>query len=616
MLKFRIIVFLLICSGKLVAQLDSLQYLNVVNLQSITLNKYSKGFKVNTLNDSIIIQNPESFSTLLRFNSPIYIKEYGAGGTSSASFRGTNASNTAVVWNGININSINNGQSEFNSINVSLFESIDIRSGGGSIEYGSGAVGGTIHLNDQLKFGKHLTNQVVSSYGSYNTLHSLYKFSYGSERTAVKVGLAYNESENDYKWLSYNVKNENGAYKNTDFSISLAQKLGKFSKLSFYSSKYTGDRQFSGMLPNPSAAKEKYKDLSFRNLVDFQYHKNEFTHALKIAYLTQEYQYFANKNNDTHTFGSSKRFISKYDFNYKINANSNIQSYYEFESILGDTDQMAQRRRNQFSQSLIYNHYIPNIVALNFKLRQDVNFDYDIPLVYALGAEFTTSKNTFVRLNGSKNYRVPTYNDLFWPGSGNENLIPESSLQGEIGFVYKANGLKVDVGGFYIDSKDKIVWQPDEDKPGIWVPLNVDAVVNKGIELTVDYKRTVEKHFFDVRFNYSYTVSEDKLTKKMLPYVPKHLMNASFGYTFKRINAFYQHLFNGKIFTSEDNISLYSVPYFNVGNVGLTYTVIQQKEKTLGVGVKVNNVFNEVYQVLPSRPMPNRNMNININYKF
>ena len=102
----------------------------------------------------------------------------------------------------------------------------------------------------------------------------------------------------------------------------------------------------------------------------------------------------------------------------------------------------------------------------------------------------------------------------------------------------------------------------------------------------------------------------------MLPYVPKHLLNASLGYTFKRVNAFYQHLFNGRVFTSEDSIALYSVPYFNVGNVGVTYTLIQQKEKTLGIGIKVNNVFNEIYQVFYGRPMPNRNMNININYKF
>ncbi|WP_299527140.1 TonB-dependent receptor, partial [uncultured Lutibacter sp.] len=242
------------------AQKDSIISLDVINLQTIKLNKHSKGYKVVAISDSIIQHNTESFSSLLRFNSPIYMKEYGAGGTSSASFRGTSASNTAVIWNGININSINNGQTGFNSLNVGLFDNINVRSGGGSIEFGSGAIGGTVHLNDELKFGDYIKNQLVVSAGSFETYHNLYKFSFGSETTAIKVGLSYNESENNYKWLGYNLRNENGAYYNTDFSFSIAQKLSDFSKISFYTSKYNGNRQFSGQLPNPSAAKEKYKD--------------------------------------------------------------------------------------------------------------------------------------------------------------------------------------------------------------------------------------------------------------------------------------------------------------------------------------------------------------------
>jgi len=104
------------------SQKDTIVTLKVVNLQTIKLYKHSKGFKVLDLTDSIIEKNATSFTSLLRFNTPIYIKEYGAGGTSSASFRGTSASNTAVIWNGININSINNGQTEFNSLNISLFD--------------------------------------------------------------------------------------------------------------------------------------------------------------------------------------------------------------------------------------------------------------------------------------------------------------------------------------------------------------------------------------------------------------------------------------------------------------------------------------------------------------
>ena len=153
-----VLIFCIACFNG-IAQNDSLvnRLGEIVIHADEKLKKHSVGYKVITLSDSVIVKNIESFTSLLRFNSPLYLREYGAGGTSSASFRGTSASNTAVIWNGININSINNGQTGFNSLTVSLFDAIAIRSGGGSLEYGSGAVGGTIHLNDYLRFYQYKT---------------------------------------------------------------------------------------------------------------------------------------------------------------------------------------------------------------------------------------------------------------------------------------------------------------------------------------------------------------------------------------------------------------------------------------------------------------------------
>ncbi|SNR32864.1 iron complex outermembrane recepter protein [Lutibacter agarilyticus] len=619
MMRNILFVFILLIVSKSFAQLDSIQKLKVVNLSSAKLQKHSKGFKVLALSDSIILKNTESFTTLLRFNTPIYIKEYGAGGTSTASFRGTSASNTAVIWNGININSINNGQTGFNALTVNLFDNIDVRSGGGSIEFGSGAIGGTIHLNDQLRFGNHIDNQLVASGGSYDTYNNLYKFSFGSERIAAKFGASYNQSENDYDWLGTDgLKNENGAYNNLSFSLGFGYKLNKFSKLSVFSSKFNGSREFSGTLPNPSAAKEKYKDYNFRNLIAYNYRKNEFAHDVRFAYLTQEYRYFADKNVDFYNYGKSKTFLLKYDFSFQILDNSSIESITELESVFGSTDEIIEKNRKQFSQSIIYNLSFENIASINAKIRKDFNSDYNVPFVFALGAELTPLKNTFIRVNGSKNYRVPTYNDLYWPALGNADLIPESSLQSEFGVGYKTKQVKLDVGVYYINSKDKIVWTPggDSERPGIWTPINVAEAVNKGIEFTAAVNKAIGKHLFNFNLNYSYTIAKDKSTNNYLTYVPKHLANGSVGYSYKRFSAFYQHLFTGEVYTTTDNLDNYTVPYYNVGNVGVNYNIIKTNNNQLGLGVKVNNVFNKEYQVLPSRPMPNRNFNININFKF
>ena len=139
---------------------DSTVVLDEVILTDAKLVRFSNGIKVRTMSDSVVKYSNSSLTDLLQFNSTIYFKENGYGMVSSPSFRGTSAQQTAVVWNGININSQLNGQTDFNTIIPENYGSISIRSGGGSVQYGSGAVGGSIHLNDELNFNQPAQQRV------------------------------------------------------------------------------------------------------------------------------------------------------------------------------------------------------------------------------------------------------------------------------------------------------------------------------------------------------------------------------------------------------------------------------------------------------------------------
>lgn len=118
-------------------QNDSIVKLKEVVLIDTKLKAFSLTHSIVKLSDSVIQRNPTSLTELLRNNTTIYFKEYGKGMTSSASFRGTTSQQTAVLWNGININSQFNGQTDFNTINSFDFNSIAVRAGGGSVAYGS-----------------------------------------------------------------------------------------------------------------------------------------------------------------------------------------------------------------------------------------------------------------------------------------------------------------------------------------------------------------------------------------------------------------------------------------------------------------------------------------------
>ncbi len=585
------------------------------------LEKHSAGYKIATLSDSVIVKNIESFTSLLRFNAPIYLREYGSGGTSSASFRGTSASNTAVIWNGININSVNNGQTGFNSLTVSLFDAIDIRSGGGSIEYGSGAIGGTIHLNDNLKFSntKEVKHQTVFSIGSFETYQGLYKLKVSNSKMALNAGVSYNQSENDYKWLGTDFKNTNGAFKNFGLNLSGAFFINEFSKLKFYTTNYRGERFFSGELPNPLSANDKYQDFNHRNLVIYTNESKRLNHEAKVAFLTEEYRYFEDKALETFNFGKSKRLLFNYNLSYSLpKLNASITSYSEFESAYGKTDQISEKNRRQLSQAFVYNQAIKGKLFLDAKIRKDFNSDYKVPFTYALGLKYKPFNHWFFRVNGSVNYRVPTYNDLFWPGQGNLDLVPETAKQFEVGVGYKNNQLSVDVGTFYIYAEDKIVWTPNGDttRPGVWVPINLQEVTNKGAELALTYKETFNKHDLQFRLNYSYVDAIDASTKKQVIFVPKHLLNFNLGYSYQRFDVFYQQLYNGKVYTTESNSEDFVLPHNFVANIGVNYRLLNTDIYQLNMGLKVNNVLDETYVIQPRRPMPNRNFNFNINYKF
>ena len=117
--KQYLLLFFFMCQF-ILGQTDSI-VLKEVNVTDSQLKKFSNSKSILKINDSVIFKNRSSLTSLLNFNSTIYFKENGLGMVSSPSFRGTTAQQTAVIWNGININSQLNGLTDFNTLNSSNY---------------------------------------------------------------------------------------------------------------------------------------------------------------------------------------------------------------------------------------------------------------------------------------------------------------------------------------------------------------------------------------------------------------------------------------------------------------------------------------------------------------
>lgn len=596
------------------AQVDPVQYLDEIVLSDSKLKNYASGVKVEKLNDSVISKNAKSLTGLLTFNSSIYFKENGYGMVSSPSFRGTTASQTAVIWNGININSQLNGQTDFNTLNTINYNSIDIRSGGGSVQYGSGAIGGSIHLNNTLKFNRHFFNNARLSYGSFNTKNGSYLSSYSNGKFSGNLGVAYAESDNDYKYLGTNKTNENGAFNNLNLSLNLGYFISQKDILKLYHHSYKGHRDFSSTLVTPS--RNSYKDDNHRTMVSWAHISGAFKSDFKTAFLQENFKYFENKDKDNYTFGKVNTVLFNHNLNIRLSQKFQLKTILEYTNFNGDGSSFGDPKRDTFSATALLNHKPTESFSYGINIRKDFTSEFESPFVFSADAKYRIGQHYSIQINGSKNYRVPTFNDLYWQPGGNIDLIPESSYQLDFGQQFDFKKVSIKLNGYYINTKDFIQWVPDNT--ALWRPQNIAEVESYGAELELNTHYNIGKHQFSLTGHYSYTVSENVDTKKQLIYVPYHKGNFNLAYSYKSFSMFYQHMFNGEVFTTEDNLHgrFYALDAYDLANLGCFYKILNTDCNMLELGLNINNIFNEVYQNVALRPMPNRNFNIQIHYEF
>lgn len=608
MTKVKLLLFwmLLLCQV-VCAQHDSIA-LKEVTVSDSQLRKFSKSQNVAVLSDSIIQKNQTSLTALLNYNSTIYFKENGLGMVSSPAFRGTTAQQTAVIWNGININSQLNGQTDFNTISAKDYEEVAIRAGGGSAIYGSSAIGGSIHLNNELRFVNQYRNQLQLSYGSFNTINANYKMQVSNEKVSVNAGISRNNSDNDYEYLdTKNKYNENGQFYNTGMNVSFGYKLNTKNYLKLYSQFFEGERHFSGTLAAPS--KSKYQDLNSRNLIEWDGFYNKFTSKVKVAFLNERYKYFENAKNTKFESSQAETFIARYDLNYKISQRMTLNTILDYTKTKGFGSSVALQIRESGSAALFFKHQVFQKLDYEITLRKELTEAYESPILYSFGTRWQPIKGYVVKANVSKNFRIPTFNDLYWQGSGNPDLKAESSLQAELGQELKLGSFSLAATGYYMEITDLIQWTPTM---GNWSPENVGEVVSYGGEVVFAFHKKFNNHDIDFRSTYGYSVSENQKNFKQLIYVPYHKSASNLAYSYKRFGFNYQHIFNGSVYILSDNSE--KLKEYQVSNAGINYQF--GKKTACEIGLRALNIWNENYQSVSKRPLPGRNYTINLTLNF
>ncbi|MCP9200123.1 TonB-dependent receptor [Gramella sp. GC03-9] len=587
------------------AQTD-ITVLDTVLLSDEKLLEFSTGQQVHKLSDSLIRNNDPLLTDILNFNSPVYFKENGRGMVSSPSFRGTTASQTAVVWNGININSQFNGQLDFNTINSGAYDEIAIRGGGGSVVYGTGAIGGSVHLNNIISFRERTEHHLVFRYGSFNTIDARYQLELSKNDWSFNLSLARNSSDNDYEYPEDRGENLNGQYYNNAINLSLGHRFHLNNTIKLISELFEGERHFS--LIRPSEPRTRYTNLNSRNLLEWNSEFSDFDQVTTLAYITENYRYYANIESDVYSLGVAKNLIAKYDLSYEAGENILINTVLQNTYIDGEGSDLGSNSRNIFSAAFLFKQALSDKFQYEAGLRKEITQNYESPVLFSLGANYEFNDIYSLQLSASKNFRIPTYNDLYWTNSGNPELDPETSIQGEIGNRFSLRDLDVELVLFYNELQQMIRWLPGEN--GVWRPRNEDEVQIMGIESRVSWEKLFEDNQqLNVQASFAYTSSQDRDTGRQLIYVPFYKVTGTAGYTWKRFTPSLQLLYNAKVFTRTDHSE--SLDGYVLANFSASYAMDEKRQWI--AGARINNLLNSDYQNVEDRFMPGTNFNIFLN---
>lgn len=582
------------------AQLNSIQKLDDVFIVDRQIKRFSTGQLVFDFSSITLQDSPGTLTNLLQQNTPIFFKQNGYGMVSSPSFRGTTAQQTAVVWNGFNINSQFNGQTDFNTLLVDGFDELSVRAGGGSVIYGTGAIGGSIHLKNELKFNGETNATLSARVGSFSTYQNLLKASTSNEKWSLAVALSRFSSENDYDWPGTSRQNLNGQFEHYNANFSLSRKLNHNNRITYHGMYFNGDRNFSLLFPSDPPS--SYFNEDQRHLLEWESQLSEVTSVLNFAFFDEFFQYTADSRTPRPTGASAQTMLARYSLFYTYKTfDFNVLSEYNYSSASGDN--VLSENRNIASFAFLTKHNW-NKLTSEVSLRQEYSDVYDSPFLFSGGLNYEFSKNVAAKANVSKNFRIPTFNDLYWEGSGNADLLPETSNQVEASVILsdEENKHQLSFTGYYNDITNLIRWIPNSSN--VWQPENVDEVETYGLEVNLRSRYEFGMHKFNLNSLYAHTISENKQTGFQLTYVPKHKFTNSFTYEIDRFSVDIQNLYNGEVFTRSNNSAGDVIEDYLLWNAGISYTF--PKLQNLKLSVQVRNIGDVAYQTVENRPLPGR----------
>lgn len=584
------------------------------------------------IDSSLLITRINSdLSSILSQNSTVFIKSYGSGSLSTPSFRGTSAHHTQVEWNGISLNSPMLGEMDLSQISVAQFDGIEILYGAAGISSSSGAFGGIINLVSSPDWSNKLNVSLSQSFASFNTYNTALNTIVGNRKIQSITKANFGTSVNDFPFQTDTgdeVRQVNSAYQN--FGIS-EEVFAQIKNNHLFSAKIWYNYSYREIPPLTTNYREDYyeniEDESIRSIAEWKYIRSKYNLSLRSALVGQDMRYRAEGIDSRHR---SDSWINRLRFSWTGTPKWMIRPGIDFNLDWVTSDAYSDKKSRKVFGLFTEFVYDPDPgLKFSLVLREDQVDGLLMPFVFALGGQYRPFKEIPLSFsaNLSRNYRMPTLNDLYWDIYGNQDLQPEQSYMAEGGVVFnhlsenKKVFIESELTGYYSMIYDMILWTPSDSNSSIWKPANLKQVEARGLEAGLNMQFRIRKVEINFKSSYNFCRStnvkalseNDQSAGKQLIYTPIHTFNATLSGGWKGYYLNLVNIYTGLRYTNTDNSR--KMPGYYLANIFLGKNISLEKF-VISLQAEINNLFNLDYQSIANRAMPGRNYGITVRGTF
>ena len=520
------------------------------------------------------------------------------------------------MWNDIPVNSLSTGIADLGIFPSCIFSQIKLNSGGHSSLSGSGAVCGSIQLKNSINPYANYNWDLDYSIGSFGLKSQSIYYQVKDSTSSFNIKYSNLESDNDFEYVNTGlpekiVETQDHAFKSShQYLMNYAYRKDRFSSgFNLWISNNFREVPVGMLSSNPMAV--QWDDAIRTKFFWNKYHTN-YSSKLTYAFSSENFEYQSNTVSShlqtNHHFSSLnlqrnfKNVFTYFGLNFQNRSvNSNYYSKIANENLLA---------------CFVSTKYQLNRFATTASLRKEIHPIYSVPILYSYGHNFSITSNLSWKLHVAKNFRAPSFNDLYWLGDGamgNTDLLPELALNSETTLEYKRASMTL----FSNIVDNMIYWQPNSES--VWVPQNLKQVWSRGMELKYNFNKKIGLTDIMSQFSYVFTIStinqseieNDNSLDKQLAYVPFHKASCLTQFDLNQWQFSMVNSYNGKVYTSSDESN-------DLASYFITDFIIhyQLENKPFSLNLKINNLLNKFYQVYEWFPMPGRHLITSFNFKF